>query len=80
MGLPAEAVEEAVKCMGYILLVISDLQSALDLQGTHTDCRSGKSGHCPVFQMSWMGIVKRGLPVEAAEGDVLHMAEIFLVI
>ena len=28
-----EAAEEAVKCMDYIFLVISDLQSALDLQG-----------------------------------------------
>ena len=28
-----EAAEEAVKCMGYIFLVIPHLQSALDLQG-----------------------------------------------
>ena len=32
-----EAAEEAVKCMGYIFQVISDLQSASDLQGgSHT--------------------------------------------
>ena len=28
-----EVAEEAVKCMGYIFMVILDMQSALDLQG-----------------------------------------------
>ena len=33
MGLLAKAAEEAVKCMGYIFMVVPDLLSAFDLQG-----------------------------------------------